>query len=205
MADVTTIKVQDYATPALLKLRQALRGNLTPYLLVLGRTGQQQTKAHYFEVNARRPNKLGGARTNFWNRIADTVSTQPPEKDSVKIGIAHPAIRQKVKGGTIKHKRWKHLSIPLTAEAYDHPSPRLNYWTGKLFPLFANGKLMLVEKGPLGSITPQFWLPEEVRQKPDPDALPPRGPMQNALSRASESFINRKLREIEASQEAVRS
>ena len=37
-----------------------------------------------------------------------------------------------------------------------------------------------------------------------PDALPPRGPMQNALSRASESFINRKLREIQASQEAVR-
>jgi len=203
MANQVTVKITDYPTPALAQLRQVLQGNMKPYLLVLGRTGQQNTKAHYFEVNGRTSNKLGGTRTNFWNKVADTVSTQPPGTDSIKIGIAHPAIGQKVYGGEIRAKRHKHLAIPLTAEAYNHPSPRLNFWSGKLFPLFANGKLMLAEKGPNGSIQPQFWLPVSVRQKPDPDALPPRGPMQNALSRASESFINRKLREVSASKEVT--
>ncbi|MBT3710267.1 MAG: hypothetical protein HOG19_12555, partial [Gammaproteobacteria bacterium] len=82
-------------------------------------------------------NKLGGKRTNFWNKVGNTVNNGDPNHSNkaepiveapgrVVVTIASPILPHKIKGGTIRPVRAgvKYLTIPLVAEAYDKRARR---------------------------------------------------------------------------------
>lgn len=187
------IYIRDHVTPALRELREALDHDLRPLLRVLGRAGRNHAQKWYHHVNATHPNRFGAKRTNFWNAVADSVFTQRPKRTSVAVGIGHQAIAQKIYGGEIRAKRVKNLTIPLTREAYEHPSPRLEHWTGDLhFAKSRKGNKLLSD----GDGRPQFLLKPSIYQHPDPDALPREGPYNDEIQRTASRYLNRKLRAI---------
>jgi len=80
-------------------------------LAAVGRTAAKRLRAHFFEKNNTEPNKLGGKRSEFWKRVAESVHDAIVDDGSntVSVSINHTAIAQKVFGGPIVAKaasRW---------------------------------------------------------------------------------------------------
>tara|TARA_R110000765_G_scaffold196847_1_gene302507 strand:+ start:805 stop:1548 length:744 start_codon:yes stop_codon:yes gene_type:complete len=108
---------------------------LTDVLTVGARGVSQYLRKFYRQKNGREKNKLGGKRTNFWNRVGNTVNNGDPNHSNkaepiveapgrVVVTIASPILPHKIKGGTIKPVRSKYLTIPLVAEAYNERARR---------------------------------------------------------------------------------
>jgi len=110
---------------------------LTGVLKVGARGVSQYLRKFYREKNGREKNKLGGKRTNFWNKVGNTVNNGNPNHSNkaepivespgrVVVTIASPILPHKIKGGTIRPVRAgvKYLTIPLVAEAYDKRARR---------------------------------------------------------------------------------
>lgn len=133
---------------------------------LVGEVGVMHLQSHFRALNSKHPNKLGGNRTNFWNQVAASTAVKLVAKKRVEIGIAHPAIAQKVYGGTITAKRTKYLTIPLDPLAYGVGAKNLPFATelriygGKKFIVrAADGK-------------PMYVLKKSVTQAAQKDALP---------------------------------
>tara|TARA_R110002167_G_scaffold122035_3_gene300478 strand:- start:5276 stop:6019 length:744 start_codon:yes stop_codon:yes gene_type:complete len=108
---------------------------LTDVLTVGARGVSQYLRKFYRQKNGREKNKLGGKRTNFWNRVGNTVNNGDPNHSNkaepivespgrVVVTIASPILPHKIKGGTIKPVRSQYLTIPLVAEAYNERARR---------------------------------------------------------------------------------
>lgn len=154
-----------------------------PLAMVLGRALANVLKKHFRARNST-PNKLGGARTNFWSGVASAVSVPAQEAGGVVVSVSHPAIAQKVFGGTITPKKAKYLSIPIDPRAHGK-SPRVFQ---NLHPARTkSGKLLLglTENGKFSAL---YVLVKSVTQAPDPQALPEDSAMLEAVSDAAKSF-----------------
>lgn len=181
-----SIKLEkDEVTPHLRKLLQEAGGN-GPLARVLGRAGANALKKHFRERN-RTPNKLGGARTNFWSRVAESVQSPRPAPGKVVIPVSHPAIAQKVFGGTITAKKKKNLALPIAPEAHGK-SPRV-------FPLLqfamtrAGVKLLGLPGN--GGVKWLYVLKRSVTQNADPEALPKDAEMGTALEKAGDIHLRK--------------
>jgi hypothetical protein len=151
-------------------------GRLPGLLAVLGRELRQRLRTHFL-ARDQTPNARGGARTHFWREVAHSVQSPRLENaQTVVVGIAHPAIRQKVFGGAITPKRARALTIPLSAEAHGRTADTLEHELGvQLFLVprdFGSG--WLAAALPDGRIRVHYLLRPAVTQEPDPVALPPR-------------------------------
>jgi hypothetical protein len=72
---------------------------------------------HFREKN-KVPNKLGGARTNFWSQLAKATSVEAVNEKGATVTVADHRFRIHVTGGTIKPGPGKKaLTIPLIPEA----------------------------------------------------------------------------------------
>lgn len=165
---------------------------------VLGRAAAGVLRDHFRRRNEV-PNKLGGARTNFWSAVAAGVQNPVVEDRAIVMAVSHPAIAQKVHGGPIVPRTRKNLSIPVHAKAHGK-SPRvfaLLAWIPrkKEAPEDTTGYLVegarkTISRGPRkgstvvvpaagGSLL--YVLRRKVTQAPDPQALPAaeafRGPL----------------------------
>jgi len=101
---------------------------LTSVLMAGGNEVSEYLKKFYREKDANEPNKLApGRRTHFWNRrIGGNVQKpQPDGAGKVVVAIDKAGILEhKIKGGTIKAKNVKYLTIPLAPEAYGRKARR---------------------------------------------------------------------------------
>lgn len=161
----STIDIRDNATPALKSLLDSCTGpNINP---VVGRAGVNFLRIHFRRLNAERPNKLGGERTNFYAQAArGTNYTLLP--DGVILGINQVGIRQRFYGGKIEAGNPpKNLTIPADAEAYGKRAGEFYNLRFCMNP--KTGKKWLADKT-TGKIL--FWLKPSVDQKADPTVLP---------------------------------
>ncbi len=151
---------------------------------VLGRAGANELKKH-FRTKNKKPNKLGGTRTNFWSRVAESVQSPRSIPGKVVIPVSHPAIAQKVFGGTITAKKSKNLAIPIDPIAHGK-SPRV-------FPLLkfamtrAGVKLLGQKDG--GIMKWLFVLKPSIDQAPDPTALPTDADVGAAMEKAGNIYF----------------
>ena len=100
---------------------------LTDVLNVGARGVTSYLKKFYKEKDANEPNKLApGRRTHFWNRRIGGNVQAPKSEGTGKVVVADNAgiLEHKIKGGTIKAKRSKYLTIPIAPEAYDRKASR---------------------------------------------------------------------------------
>lgn len=168
-------------------------------LKVVGRRGANELRAHFRRRNAT-PNKLGGRRSNFWNKIASSTNNPVAEGPGrVRISITDPRLAQKVYGGRITPKRRKALTIPVAPEAYDRTVPEFQQETGiQLFLLRKKGGgLTNLLAGAIGGSGHRFkvyyTLQPYVDQAADPEALPPPAVFGAALVDESQSYLTREV------------
>ena len=195
------IAINDQATPELRRIiRQVEPGG--PLGLVLGRALANVLKSHFRERN-KTPNKLKGARTNFWSQVAAGVNNPVVVSRGVSVTVSHAAIAQKVFGGRIVPTKKKNLAIAVHADAHGK-SPRVfanlafipsrkggvNATTGYL----VEGVAAVIARGPnKGQSTTRpkeggkllYVLRGFVDQAPDPKALPTDAAMGEAMVKAA--------------------
>jgi hypothetical protein len=175
---------RDGITPHLGKLlKQA--GASGPLAHVLGRAGANELKRHFRARNAANPNKLKGKRTNFWSAVAASVQAPTYGPGRIVIAVTHPAIAQKVHGGTITPKKVKHLAIPIHPAAHGH-SPRV--FSDLHFAMTKAGVKLLYRRGG-GGIEWLYVLKQSVTQAADPKALPADAAMGKALTTAGKIHL----------------
>ena len=100
----------------------------------------------------------------------------------IVIPINHPAISQKIFGGTISAKKVKNLAIPITAEAYGK-SPRV---MDNLHFAMNKAGVKLLGRTKDGKFEALYVLKKSVHQAADPKALPSSSAMISALTSAAE-------------------
>lgn len=152
--------------------------NPAAMLRIVGRRGANELKSWFRRRNTT-PNKLGGRRTNYWRRVADSVQN-PVLEDArtVAIAINDPTFAQHLFGGTITAKIAGALTVPVAPEAHGRTVRVFEQETGiQLFRIKArDGGLSNVLLGQFGphDIRAVYLLKSSVTQAPDPQALPPR-------------------------------
>jgi hypothetical protein len=179
---------RDEVTP---HLRKLLKESKTDSALatVLGRAAANTLKKH-FRARNQTPNKLGGTRTNFWSRVAESVQSPKALPGKIVVPVSHPAIAQKVFGGTITPKKAKSLAIPIDPRAHGK-SPRV--FTALEFAVTKAGVKLLGLKNGSGGMDWLYVLVPKVTQDKDPKALPTDAEMGVALERAGDIYFrNRK-------------
>lgn len=184
--DMLTIKLEkNEVTPHLRSLLAQAATN-GPLANVLGRAGANVLK-NYFRERNKTGNKLGGRRTNFWSAVAMSVQSPRSVGGNIVISITHPAIAQKVYGGTITAKKAKNLAIPIDARAHGK-SPRV--FSHLEFLMTKSGTRLLGLKEGNGIIW-LYVLKPSVSQKADPHALPKNAEVEAALDKAADIFFRR--------------
>jgi hypothetical protein len=146
------------------------------------------SKGRPFWVNPSLPTHGPGRKPSQWWRSTETGwSMRQPNTFSVSfvngtIGLAH-----KVTGGTIRAKRRKFLTIPVTPEAHGLTAKTFSRTIAPLFQ--AKGMLMFQDKQ-TGDVKAAYALKREVTQRPWPGALPPEASYLDAfLNEALDSLI----------------
>jgi len=158
---------------------------LTGVLKVGARGVSEYLRKFYRKKSQNEPNKLNPARrTHFWNRIGNTVNNGNPNSANkaepivekpgqVVVTIASPLLHHKIKGGTIKAKNVKYLTIPLAPEAYDRRARRFP----DLFVIKSKkGNLLLVKPDKSSGSVPRkkFNAKKEAKRKQPKTERPKR-------------------------------
>lgn len=194
-----TVKVTTLGGPALqarLSFLVDRLDNPTPLWKVVGRRGANELKSHFRKRNLV-PNKLGGKRTNYWRRVADSVQNPEIEPRAVTITIGDQTFAQKLYGGRITPKRAKNLTIPVDGLAHGRTVAVFKQETGiELFffrPKARGLGAYLAGKNEDGSngIRVYYRLAKFADQKPDKDALPKEADFDAALLDETEKYVAR--------------
>jgi hypothetical protein len=104
---------------------------------VLGGRLVEELQGH-FRTKNKKPNKLGGNRTNFWSNAAEHVGIASATEDGVVVAVggdSGPQVRIHVLGGTIKPKQAKALTIPIIREAHGLRAQDYEQKHGDLFTI----------------------------------------------------------------------
>lgn len=183
MLTITTSK--DEITPDLRRLLKLAQDD-SGLRAVMGRAGANVLRKHFRARNAT-PNKLGGKRTNFWSRVAESVHAPRSAGSKIVIPINHNAISLKVFGGTIRPTKWKNLAIPIHPSVHGVTARSI---FDQLFYVLTKGgtKLFLRKSDGL----PLYVLKKSTHHEPDPQALPEPSKFEQPLTKAAEILFSRR-------------
>ncbi len=193
-----TFTFQDTAFQRDFKERIEKTKNPAGMLKVVGRELANQLKRYYQRKDTTSANSLSDRRSHFWLAVSRTV--QNPElagTSSVSVSITHPAIAQKVFGGTITAKRAGFLTIPVEEQAYGRTAATFEHETGLKLFLVVTGKgefqhaVLAVKAG--GGIQVEYVLKHSVTQSADSTALPPKSFLEAAIISRADKYIAREV------------
>ncbi len=184
---VTT--VEDQATPMFQRLGAAVQR--PDIRRVMGRAIATRLRKHFSQLDAERPNKLGGTRTHFYGQARRGVQQPDLTGDGVKVAINNVGIAQRYFGGDITPKVAKWLTLPVHPEAYGHRARE--FGDLDFVPLDGQRRAMLVRSSPdspsgIGEVF--FLLVKRVHQEPDPTVLPSSEDLQGEALQAGDSHLN---------------
>jgi hypothetical protein len=108
--------ISDRATPVTLAIAASVQTDLLKP--IVGRAGVNVFKRHFNALDRSEPNALGGARTHFYRRVANSAHFDEVG-DGVVVSVNEIGVRQRIVGGTIRPKAGKKfLTIPVAPEAH---------------------------------------------------------------------------------------
>lgn len=160
---------------------------------------------HFFHLDGKRANALGGKRTNFYADAAKAVSSRGDAEGAV-VTVAQQGIAQRIYGGVIRPRAGKYLTIPAHAEAYGR---RAREFGNLEFRSIGNGRGMLfvnpnkearskfkrnarVEAAGDGRLKVMYWLVPQAVQKADPDVLPGESAIRATIAGVVEMAFRRR-------------
>lgn len=173
-------------------------------MLAGGRGISNLLKKHYREKNRKEPNKLGGSRENFWNRIGQSVQTPVVNSAAtvLTVSITDPRLAQKIFGGRIRALRVRNLAIPQTPEAYGRSPRTFEAETGYKLVMITQRtqskfSKILARHVEGGRLQVEYLLTPRVYQDPDPTALPTMAAITVAFLKPAEAAVRRQTEENE--------
>jgi len=169
-------------------------------LLGSGREVANRLRSHFADRDSENINRLApDRREHFWLQVRQSV--QPPVQEtpvSISVTIADPRFAQKLYGGTITAKEAGALTIPVSPEAYGRTARTFEAETGlKIFLVkIGGGKGSRFENAVLaakenGKLTVEYLLTPSVDQEADPDALPQKSDLEEAILARADRMIFR--------------
>jgi hypothetical protein len=192
------IGIHIFDAGAKVKLSRALGMAKNPRAVMLGaaREGGNRLKKHFREKDRSEANKLGGRRTHYWNRVAQSVSAPVAVRpETVVINITDPTFAQKLFGGVIRAKRVKNLAIPQEKDAYGRGPAVFEKETGlKLIFIKSGDHALLATRRSLSQFLQiEYLLTPSVKQDKDPTALPAEPEFTNAVIDRAQTIAQRQL------------
>lgn len=134
-------------------------------------------------------NYLGAKPTKFWSTTARAVSFASATRDGFEIGVPNPAIGQAFHDVTIRPKKAKALTIPISALSYG----KTVYELSRRFKIFRpKGKSVLCAQRGRGKdkkLVPLFILVKQVTLRRDPSLLPSDDELNAAASRGASKYL----------------
>lgn len=128
-------------------------------------------------------NRLGATPTGYWANPTAYTRLQGNE-----ITITKPGIRRALGPITLKPRRAKALTLPLSALAYGKRIADLRHTLNK--PIFRpKGTRILAFREDDGSLRPLYALAAKASLPQDPSLLPPQETVHQALQDALESYL----------------
>lgn len=170
--------VRDDVTPDLMRLLRSV-----PAVRKIAGMAMRNALIGHFRTKNATPNRLGGARTNFWLAVANACSTPIATGGKVVVSIRHPHVATHVYGATITPKKARMLAIPVAPEGHGK-SPRA---ISGLRCVFDGRRPVALA---LGGKT-IYVLKKSQRIPRDPDALPPDSKVSAAVGRAVGIWMQR--------------
>jgi hypothetical protein len=178
--------------------------NPVAILMGAGREVGNLLKTHFRAKDKSSANKLSERRSHFWLQVARAVSN--PEQtgyNAITVTITDPRFAQRLFGGTIHAKNAGALTIPVEERAYGRTAAVFERETGlKLFLVktggsdansFENAVLAVKENENSKAFTVEYLLTPSVSQEADPDALPQKAVLENAVIRRAQRVLDRQI------------
>jgi hypothetical protein len=129
-------------------------------------------------------------------------SVQAPVQESpttISVSISDPRFAQKLFGGPITAKAAGALTIPVEEKAYGRTTSTFERETGLKLFLIRSGKgafqnALLAVKDPDGrGFTVEYLLTKSVTQSADPEALPDKTALEQAILARSQRILDRQI------------
>lgn len=191
--------LNDGATPRLRALG-AMLGRPEALLLPTARQGATLLRRYYRGLDGAKANRLGGARTHYWQKVASSVNN-PVLRDRTGAGIAigQAGLGLHVSGGTVRPREKQWLAIPIHAESHGVWARdwRARHPDRPLFRIRGKRNLLLAEAVGDG-VRPLYVLKKEQQIPPDPEALPAAKNFETPLVRFARKRLDQLLRKSDA-------
>jgi hypothetical protein len=192
------VEVQDNASPAVDRVASFLTG--PGAVKVLAITGRNVVKRHLADLQATRPNKLGGPRTDYYGAAARATNWKADETGAYVI-VSQVGMRLHYYGGTVtagKNSSYlgggqtKYLAIPAVSFAH---GKRPSDFGDKLKVIFGKGRRpVALGRRYMGQTTIVFWLAKSTTHRPDPSVLPAPEDYQDELREAITDAARRRFK-----------
>lgn len=194
------LDLADAATPQLNAMRKAL-GSLGLRQRVTRAVGNT-IKARLILINGQRPNALGGKRTNFYQRAANSLTAEADATGGT-VTIRQRGFRYQVKGGTVRAsgkasavtgRPIRFLTIPINPVA--HGKVPSDFRTTPLFLLRSKEKNQVylarsIGRGKSARVEVLYILKSSVTKAPDPTILPPEAELRAAVVEQIKDTLSR--------------
>ena len=206
------IRINDERIGELMK-QAAVLDQETEVSMVGARGAANFVQDYLFELDAERPNKMGGLRTHFFANAARSVSTPQPAGAGAAFSINQVGFAQRLLGGVIRPglgisratgELTKLLAIPARAESYGKTPGEFDdlqfvptKFGGMLVQALSTQIVRGSRKGDfstraIGGLV-MYWLVKEVRQDADPTVLPSDIALAGAAGDSMESYLKRRI------------
>lgn len=197
------LDLRDNLSPVVARLRGGIGNDrLGP---VIGRAAVNAYRKHFFGLNAARPNRLGGKRTNYYAQAGRGTQYQVVP-DGVLVSINQIGIRSQYYGGTIRAKKAKFLTIPVHPAAHGKTAREFDLEVvfgpgGRPIALAtkgtlrreitqtATGRIRSRNVGRRGEI--YFLLKQSITKQPDPSVLMTPADLAGAIIPEARSYLER--------------
>lgn len=200
-----TVRVQsDELTQALTRII-GLSQRPRSILQAAARSVRRDLQRH-FRQRDRQVNALGGRRTHWWARVAQSTQIASVTDQQAVVSISEPGLGLKVTGGVIRPVEAKALTIPLHPEAHGRRARTVELATG--MPLWRyrpkkGGPTFLAQTLNDDQIRIMYVLKSVARVKADPYALPDQGMMDRNAAQAAEAQLKAELAQITGHQQVT--
>ncbi len=186
------VTFDDQASDFLLEVDKELE-NPRGLNAALGARLEKEVKKHFAARN-KQPNKRGWPSQNWWAGVEDATQLTEVTEEGATVTVAHRegfAIR--VHGGTIVPRERKVLTIPGIPEAYGKSVAEYEQESGVRLFRPAGARYMAFSEDGGESVTLAYFLVPRVNIPADPEALPPTGQLKEALVKAADYYLERRL------------
>lgn len=191
------VEIRDTAGPQLRELLRHLEANPDAVLMPAARYGARLLKRYYRKLDQEKPNRLGGTRQHWWQKVASSVNNPVlTNRTRADIAITRPGLALKVEGGTVRPTSSKALAIPIHRDSY---SVWASDWDKRfphrpLFPIRGKRNALLAENIGPGKLQPLYVLKKRQEIPADPDALPPAEDLETPLVRYARQRLGTLIR-----------